>query len=89
MIEKVNTNQIQNFLAKSSSRMPNAAAALTSNNADVTVQVDYASFIDQALIAPQTDSQVVEQAKALLLSGQLDNPENIKKAAENIITFGI
>ena len=89
MIEKVDTNQIQSFLAKSSSRLQKNAAALTSNNADVTVQVDYASFIDQALIAPQTDSQVIEQTKALLLSGQLDNPENIKKAAENIITFGI
>ncbi len=89
MIEKVDTNQIQSFLAKSSSRLPNTAAALTGNNADVTVQVDYASFIDSAMKIPQTDSQVIEQAKALLLSGQLESPENIKKAAENIITFGI
>ncbi len=89
MIEKVNTNQIQSFLEKSSSRPPNTAAASTGNEVGVTIQVDYASFIDSAMVIPQTDSQVIEQAKALLLSGQLESPENIQKAAENIITLGI
>jgi hypothetical protein len=89
MIEKVDTNQIQSFLEKSSSRPPNTAAAVTGNDADVTIQVDYASFIDSAMKIPQTDSQVIEQAKELLLSGELENPENIRNAAENIITFGI
>ena len=89
MIEKVNTNQIQSFLEKSTSRLPNNAASLTDNNAAVTVQVDFASFIDSAMKIPQTDSQIIEQAKELLLSGRLESPENIKKAAENIITLGI
>ena len=89
MIEKVNTNQIQSFLEKSASRPPNTAAASTGNEEGVTIQVDYASFIDSAMVIPQTDSQIIEQAKALLLSGQLESPENIQKAAENIITLGI
>ncbi len=89
MIEKVDTKLIQSFLEKSSSRSPNTAAAFTGNEADVSVQVDYASFIDCAMKIPQTDSQAIEQAKELLLSGQLESPENIKKAAGNIITFGI
>jgi hypothetical protein len=89
MIEKVNTNQIQSFLEKSTSRLPNNAAALTGNDVGVTIQVDYASFIDGAMKIPQTDSQIIEQAKELLLSGRLESPENIKKAAENIITLGI
>ena len=89
MIEKVNTSQIQGFLENTSSRQPNSAAALTGNDADVSVQVDYASFIDRAMQAPQTDTQAVQRAGELLLSGQLESPENIRKAAENIIEFGI
>jgi hypothetical protein len=89
MIEKVNTNQFPNFLEKPSSRMPNSAAEISGKDADVSVQVDYASFIDAALKIPKMDSQAIEKAKQLLLSGQLESPENIKQAAENIITFGI
>ena len=89
MIEKVDTNQIQNFLEKPSTRLPSPAEAVSGNDADVSVQVDYASFIDAATQTPKTDSQAIEKARQLLLSGQLESPENIKQAAENIITFGI
>jgi len=89
MIEKVDTNQIHNLLEKPSSRMPGSTPAHAGDDADVSVQVDYASFIDTALQTPKTDSQAVEKARQLLLSGQLESPENIKQAAENIITFGI
>ena len=89
MIEKVDTNQIQGFLEKSSSRQPNSAAALTGNDADVSVQVDYASFIDRAMQTPQTDTKTVQRARELLLSGQLESSENIRKAAKNIIEFSI
>ncbi len=89
MIEKVDTNQIQNLLEKPSSRMPGSTPAVSGNDADVSVQVDYASFIDTAMQIPKSDSQDVEKARKLLLSGQLESPENIKQAAEDIITFGI
>ena len=89
MIEKVDTNQIQGFLEKSSSRQPNSAAALPGNDEDVSVQVNYASFIDRAMQIPQTDTQAVQQAKELLLSGQLESPENFQRAAKKILTCGI
>jgi hypothetical protein len=89
MIEKVDNNQFPNFLEKPSARMPKSAAEVAGNDADVSVQVDYASFIDAALQTPKTDSQAIEKARRLLLSGQLESPENIRQAAENIITFGI
>ena len=89
MIEKVDNHQIQNFLEKPSSKLPASAAAVSGNDGDVSVQVDYASFIDTAMQTPKTDSQAIENAKQLLLSGQLESPENVKQAAENIITFGI
>ena len=89
MIEKVDTNQIQSFLGKTPSRIKNDVAAFTGNDAEVSVQVDYASLIESAIKAPQTDSKVIEQAKKLILSDQLDSPENIQQAAENIINSGI
>jgi len=89
MIEKLNANQIQGFLEKSSSRQPNSAAALPNNDVDASIQVDYASFIDRAIQTPQTDSKAIERAGKLLLSGQLESLKNIKRAAKNIVTYGI
>jgi len=89
MIEKLDTNQIHGFLEKSSSRKPNSTAALPDNDMGASIQVDYASFIDRAMQTPKTDSKAIERARGLLLSGQLESLKNIKRAAKNIITFGI
>ena len=89
MIEKVDNNQIPNLLEKMPSKLPSPPTPASGNDADVSVQVDYASFIDAAMQTPKTDSQAVEKVRKLLLSGQLESPENFKQAAENIITYGI
>ena len=89
MIEKLNANQIQGFLEKSSSRQPNSTPALPDNDVDASIQVDYASFIDRAMQIPQTDSQAIERARRLLLSGELESLKNIERAAKSIIDFGI
>jgi len=89
MIDEVDTNQIRDFLEKSSSRPPNSAGALPNDDADVSVQVNYASLIDNAMQGPQTDTRAVQRARELLLSGQLESPENVREAAENIVNLGI
>lgn len=89
MIEKVNAHQIQNFPDTKSPRLPVNGAPFNGNDADVMVRIDSASFIDKAMKIPQTDAQAVEKAKKLLLSGELENPANFLKAAENIVNFGI
>ena len=89
MIDEVDTNQNRDFLEKSSSRQPNSARALPNDDADVSVQVNYASLIDNAMQSPPTDTQAVQRARELLLSGQLESPENVREAAENIVNFGI
>lgn len=88
MIEEIDTNKVRDFLEKSSSRQPNSAGALPNNDADVS-QVNYASFIDDAMQSPQTDTQTVQRARELLLSGQLESPERIREAAEYIVNCGI
>ena len=89
MIERIGTNQIQNPLENSASRQPDSAEALPNNDADASLQINYASLIDQATQIPQNDTEAVRQAQELLLSGQLESTENFQAAAENIVNLGI
>jgi prophage DNA circulation protein len=89
MMEKIDTNQIPDFMEKPLSQQPDSAKAAQNNKVDASLQVDYASLIEKAKQAPETDAKAVQQARELLLSGQLESPENIRAAAENIIKFGV
>jgi len=80
MIGKIDANQIP-LDPGSSPGQPNTAGPLPENNADVSVQVNYAFLIEKALQQPETDAQAIQQARNLILSGQLDSPENIRSAA--------
>jgi hypothetical protein len=89
VIDKIYTKQIQDFLEKSRSNRPNSAGITPNNDADVSLQVNYASFVNKAKQIPQKDTKAIQHAQKLLLTGQLDSPENARKAAEQIIEFGI
>ncbi|HEW79453.1 MAG TPA: hypothetical protein ENH34_05785 [Phycisphaerales bacterium] len=89
MIEKIDNSQIQDFVEKSSPKQPDSASAAPSNSADISIQVDYASFINKAMQIQQTDANAVQRARELLLSGRLESPENIRAAAKDIVKFGI
>lgn len=89
MIEKIDTNQVKDMLENSPFQQSEPTKSPASDNIDATLQVDYASLIEQAIQTRQTDDNAVQQAQELLESGQLESPENIKAAAENIINLGI
>ena len=89
MIEKIGPNHIRDILEKSSSKQPDFEKTPPNNEADASLQVNYASLIEETMQAIEADSKVVQRARKLLLSGQLESPENIRAAAENIIKFGI
>ena len=89
MIGKIQTNQIRELLEELSSKQLNSGSNAKNSDADVSVQVNYASLIDQAMQVPQADDDVVAAARELLLSGKLESKENCQEAAENIINFGI
>ena len=89
MIEKIDTNQIPDILGKSSSKQPDSAKTPTNDGVDASLQVNYASLIEKAKQTSQTDSKAVQLAQELLLSGQLESPENIRAAAEDIVKFSI
>jgi len=89
MIDKIDITNRPLIEPGSSSGKPNSSGALPGNDMDVDVQVDYGSLIEKAMQEPQTDPQVVQKARDILLSGELESPERIRKAAENIVEFGI
>jgi len=89
MIEKIDISQIQEPLEKASSKQSGPASPVPKNNADVSVQVDYASLIEQATRPIQTDTEAIQKVRMLLKSGQLESPENILEAAKNMVMFGI
>lgn len=89
MIGEINNNQIQAPSDKPLAGQNNYNKTNLDNDADLSLQVNYASYIKQANQIQTTDNTAVQNAKQLLASGQLDNPENIHRAAEELITFGI
>ena len=88
MVGKILANQLP-LEPGSSPGQSNTAGALPDNDTDVSVQVNYAYLIEKAIQQPPTDAQLVQQARELLLSGQLESPDNIRGAAEKIVMFGI
>lgn len=89
MIERVDNNQVPDVLKESSGLQSSPSDISANTGVDASLQVSYGSLIEQAKQLPPEDTSVVQQARELLSSGQLDSPQNIRKAAEAIITFGI
>jgi len=89
MIEKIDTSQFQEPLEKPSSKKSGSVNPVQTNDADASLQVNHASLIEQAMQPLQTDDEVVQRARKLLESGQLECPENVLEATRNIIKLGI
>ena len=89
MIDRINNNQIRDILKESSSRQSEPPKSSANSQVDALIQVNCQSLIEIAKLPPQEDANAVQQARELLLSGQLESPENIRAAAENIVKFGI
>jgi len=89
MIDKIDASQNQDLVGKLPSTKPDSPKAPTNNNADASLQVDYASLISQATQIPDKDDKAVQRAQELLQTGQLESPEIIREAAENVIKSGV
>lgn len=89
MIDKINNNKIPDLVENPPASQQKQAEKTEAENIEVSLQVDHAPLIEKAMQADTTDTNAVEQAKQLLESGQLDDPENIRSAAANILKFGI
>jgi hypothetical protein len=87
MIDKININSI--LFDGSTPNQPDRSKPALNQNTDATLQISFEALIEQATKMPPADADAVNRARQLLESGQLDNPANIKQAAENIASFGV
>jgi hypothetical protein len=88
MIDKIENNQVPELMKDASKQ---AGASIRKNNSleDASLQITSESQIIQANQSPEQNTNAVEEARQLILSGQLDTPENIRAAAQAIAKFGV
>ena len=89
MIDRVNTSQLQDILANPAAKQSRNAEPGQNRSPDASLQADYAAIIKQATAAEPDDLTRVAKANELLRAGELEKPQNIAEAAQNIADFGI
>ena len=89
MVEKITNNQVSDILNELAVKRTGGMRSGDDSRADASLDISYASLLEQAGQETVDDAKIVERARQLLLSGQLDRPENIRKAAQNILERGI
>jgi len=89
MIDNVQNNQIGQTTGRTILPHPDPASKPAADGSDATLQVTFADLINQAAQTPETETDAVQKARELLQSGQLTTPQNIRSAAEAIVTYDI
>ena len=87
MVQEINKNQITGIFNET--RKPLKLGVEGNTKADALLQTSYESVAEAVKQEPIEDTNRVERARQLLLSGELDSPENILKAAKNILEYGV
>lgn len=70
-------------------RQVNRERNISAENADAALRADYAAAINKALELEKNAALSVENAQKAVDINEIDNAENIRIAAENILKFGI
>lgn len=89
MIDKIDKTQISELMADMASRQTRSAEKADKNEADASVQIDYAALIKNAAQTPESNPENIERARQMISSGLLESYENFRQAAENLLAFGI
>jgi hypothetical protein len=89
MIENISTSQTSPILGNTPLQSVDPAKSRPANDLDATLQISFADLIEKAKQSSAANTDSVQEARELLLSGKLTSPENIRSAAENILDFGI
>ncbi len=89
MVPNINVNEMGPTLGKTPLPHPDLTNARPPSESDATIEVSFADIINKARQAEEADSEAVQKARELLLSGRLTTPENIRAAAQDILKFGI
>jgi hypothetical protein len=61
----------------------------TDNRETVSFDQSFRGYVVRAMAAPVSESMNIEQIRQEMNTGQLDSPEAIRQAAQNILNYGI
>lgn len=89
MIERIDTNRVQDALDKLIPKQPVSTGPPQNQATDASLQVDFAAHIEKAKEIPTDDADALQQARELLESGRLESPQAFMQAAKQIVEFGI
>jgi len=89
MINHINTSLVQGTAAKATQKKGQGERSKKSAEPDATLQIRYAPMIAKAIGTPAVDADAVKAAQQMLASGELDRPETIREAAQNLIDYGL
>lgn len=88
-IENANIYSAQRIARNFTSKMTNKQRGKVVQTGGISVGEPNIEFIQAALSAQGINQTAIDKAQQLIASGQLDTPENIQQAADNIVEFGI
>jgi len=88
-IENANIYNVQRLARNFTAKMTNKQRGKVVQSGGISVGQPSMDFIKAALSAQGINQAAIDKAQQLLASGQLDTPENIQQAADNIVEFGI
>jgi hypothetical protein len=89
MINNIDINRVGHLMGQASFPTPDPVNTRQTNQADAALHVSFGDLISQAKNSAEADAAAVEEARQLLVSGQLTSLENVQSAAQNILSFGI
>jgi hypothetical protein len=89
MINNIDRNQVGHLVSQPPLPSPDPAISRSTDDVDAALQVRFGDMINQAKQVSETETSAVQEARQLLDSGRLTSPENIMKAAKNILSYGI
>ncbi len=88
-IENASIYSAQKLARDFTTRMTNSQRGKVVQAGGISVGEPSIDFIRAALAAQGINQAAVDKAQQLIASGQLETPENIQQAADNIVEFGI
>jgi hypothetical protein len=89
MIDKIDISTSQPLFEPEAPKQQDAKRTSAELNVDASLQLDNVSLLASAMQSTQAQPDAVANAREALLSGRLDRYDNILKAAENIVKFGV
>jgi len=88
-VENANIYNVQRLARDFTSKMTNTQRGRVVQAGGISVGEPNIDFIKAALSAQGINQAAVDKAQQLIATGQLDTPENIQQAADNIVELGI